>query len=175
MKRRFLMIKNIVRTVFLLALLSLSACGDGSSTPAVTYTTATLKISLSGVLPAGKTIAGTTFTLTLPANVTPAMTSGAVAASVVTPSGTFAGSSISPIATYNPAVGAASGTMPIVLASSLPAGVTTVGEVATIVLQLANGAAPAASNFALSSLIVSDTGGAAIAGMTASVLGVVLK
>jgi uncharacterized repeat protein (TIGR02543 family) len=144
--------------------------------PPIVYTTATLKINLNGDL-GGKAIAGAGFTLTLPANVTPTMVNGAVATSVVTPSGTFAGSTIAPVVTYIPAAGTTPGTVQMVISSSVPAGVTTVGEVATVTLQLANGAAPVAANFILNSVPVTviDTLGAPVAGMTASVAGVTLQ
>lgn len=138
-------------------------------------TTATLKINLTGD-PAGKAISGAEFTLTLPANVSPATVNGAVASSVVTPSGTFAGSSIAPIVTYIPAAGAVPGTLHVVVTNDVLAGVTTAGEVATITLQLANGAAPLVTDFALNSVIVIDTLYSPIAGMTtASVVGVALQ
>jgi uncharacterized repeat protein (TIGR02543 family) len=130
-------------------------------------TTATLGINLTGDL-GGKAISGAEFTLTLPANVTPATVSGAVAAGVVTPSGTFTGSSIAPIVTYVPAAGAVPGTLHVIVTNDVLAGVTTVGEVATITLQLVNGAAPVVTDFALNSVpvIVIDTDGNPIAGMT---------
>jgi uncharacterized repeat protein (TIGR02543 family) len=139
-------------------------------------TSATLKINLSGDL-AGKAISGAEFTLTLPANVTPTTVGGEVATSVVTPSGTFAGSSIAPVVTYTPAVGAAPGTVHVVVTNSVPTGVMTAGEVATINLQLSNGAAPVVTDFALNSVpvVVIDTLYNPIAGMTASVAGVTLQ
>jgi uncharacterized repeat protein (TIGR02543 family) len=144
--------------------------------PPIVYTTATLKINLNGDL-GGKAIAGAGFTLTLPANVTPATVNGAVATSVVTSSGTFAGSTIAPIVTYIPATGTTPGTLQIIVSNSVDAGVTTAGEVATVALQLINGAAPVAANFTLNSVPVTviDTLGNSVAGMTASVAGVTLQ
>lgn len=167
------MIKQILLgMLFSLTLLILAACGDGGTSNTAS-TTATLKINLSGDL-VGKAIAGAGFTLTLPANVTPPPAS---VNGVVTPSGTFAGSTIAPIVTYTPAAGTTPGSVQILVLSSIPAGVTTVGEVATVTLQLANGAAPVAANFALNSVPVTviDTLGAPVAGMTASVAGVTLQ
>lgn len=166
----------LIGIIFSLAILTVAACGGGggdSGTPAV-YTTATVKISLTGS-PGGKGIAGAGFTLTLPANVTPTMVNDAVASGVVTCSGTFAGNSIAPVATYTPATGSTQGTLRIVLSSSVPAGVTTAGEVATVALKLANSATPAAAGFPLNSISVIDTLGGAITGMTATVSGVVLN
>jgi hypothetical protein len=171
------MIKHILLLILLsFTLLTLSACGGDSSsagTQLTTYTTATLKINLNGDL-GGKAIAGAGFTLTLPANVIPAMVNGAVATSVVTPSGTFAGGTQTP-PIYIAATATAPGTVQITLANSVDAGVTTVGEVATVTLQLANGAAPVAANFVLNTVTVIDTLGAPVAGMTASVAGVTLQ
>jgi hypothetical protein len=170
--------KNIILgLVMTLVLFTLSACGGGGSGTAVKdYSTATVKISLNGDL-GGKGIIGAEFTMTLPENVTPAMVSGTVAASVVTPSGTFAGSSIAPIITYLPATGTTKGTVGIVLSSSVPAGVTTAGEVATVTLKLANGVVPAAADFKLDTLPVKviDTFGNPILGMTATIGGVTLQ
>ncbi|HIJ86827.1 MAG TPA: hypothetical protein HPP97_03980 [Desulfuromonadales bacterium] len=170
--------KYLLNVILSFALLTLAACGGGGSdivVPPPAKTTATVKVSLSGTLGAD-TIAGASFILTLPANVTPAMTGGAVATSVVMPSGTFAGgTSVAPVP-YTPAVGATPGKLEITVANSVPAGVTTVGEIVTITLQLANGAAPAAAAFPVSSVSVINTApGAAIAGMSASVTSVTLQ
>lgn len=173
------MMKQILLGIILsFSLLTLAACGGGGGSDVVLLptvkTSATVKVSLSGTLGADA-IAGAAFTLTLPANVTPAMTGGIVAISVVTPSGTFAGSTIAPIVTYTPTVGVTPGTLQIVAANSFPAGVTTVGEIVTIVLQLANGATPAATDFPVSNVSVTNTLGDPIAGMSASVTGVILQ
>jgi hypothetical protein len=145
----------------ILVLLTLSACGGGGgggggggATP-VAKTTAILTINLTGTLPASTAISGAAFILTLPANVTPAMINGAVATGVVSVSGTFAGSTLSPQVVYTAATSSA-GTLNITLANSIQAGVTQVGEVATITLQLANGVAPTVSSFVLSEVSVID-------------------
>jgi hypothetical protein len=166
--------KNIILgLVMIFALFTLTACGGGSDT---VYRAATLKVSLTGDL-GGKSIAGTELTLTLPGNVTPATVNNSVAGSVVTTSGTFSGSSIIPMVTYIPATGTTPGTVSIVLSSSAAEGVKTVGEVATITLQLANGATPAAADFKLDSVPVKviDTIGNPVSGMTAAVSGVTLQ
>lgn len=167
--------KNIILSVILsFSLLALAACGGGESgDPA--KTTATVKVSLNGPLGAN-TIAGAGFTLTLPANVTPALTSGVVAAGVITPSGTFAGGTyVTPVA-YAPAAGATPGKLEIQVANSVPTGVTTAGEIVTITLQLANGASPVAADFPVSSVsVINNTPGAPIAGMSASVNSVTLQ
>lgn len=167
------MVKNITLGIVLLfALLTLSACGGGTPTN-TGYTKIILKINLDGDL-GGKAIIGTGFSLTLPSNVTPDTVNGAVAAGVVNPSGTFADSTIAPIVTYIPATATNPGKMLIGVANSVDAGVTTVGEVATVTLQLTGGAALAAANFVLNSVPVSviDTFGNSVEGMAVSVAGV---
>lgn len=159
--------------------LILTACGGGSNNGGgvgQAHTKATLKITLDGDL-GNNIIAGIGFTLTLPADVTPAMVNGAVATNVVTPSGTFANTTIAPIVIYTPASGTTSGTVQTIIPSSINPGVTTVGEVATITLQLANGVAPVAANFSLNSVPanVIDTFGNTLAGMSASVSKVTLQ
>ena len=169
--------KNILLHLALtLALLTISACGGGDGggggviTP-VAKTTAYLTVSLNGTLPASTSIAGAAFTLTLPAGVTPATTNGEVSSGVVKPSGTFAGGTQTP-----PVYTAASGTLQVALANSIPAGVTQVGEVATITLQLANGATPTAGSFGVSGVNVIDaTLYAPIAGMNVIVSNITLQ
>lgn len=171
------MIKRILPLIaFSLIFLILGACGSDNSQSVTPKTTATLKINLNGDL-AGKSITGAEFTLTLPANVTPATVGGVVASSVVTASGTFAGSSIAPVVTYTPAAAGAAGTVHIVVSSSVPTGVATAGEVATVILQLAGGAAPVVADFTFNSAPVNviDTLGNPVAGMTATVAGVTLQ
>lgn len=148
------------------SLLMLSACGDSNSH---TNTSATFQVSLSGDL-AGKAISGAGFTVALPANVTPAMAGNVIAASVVTPSGTFAGGTLTP-----PVYNAATNTIQVVLANNVVNGVTTVGEIATITVQLANNAAPVAANFPLTDISVIDTLGAPVTGMSATVSAVTLQ
>ncbi len=162
--------------VFFLALLMLSACGGGGGGAGTAYTTVTLKVNLNGDT-GGKAIIGAGFTLTLPSNAAPAMVNGVVADGVVKPSGTFAGSTILPAVTYTPAAGTIPGKLVIIIANSLPAGVTTAGEVATVTLQLANGTALSAVNFVLDSIpgSVIDVSGNPVPGMTASVTGVTLQ
>jgi len=176
--------------IFSLVLLTITACGGGStgtgtatatststststSTATTAYTNATVKIGLTGST-GGKGIAGTGFTLTLPANVAPAMDNGSVATGTVTCSGTFAGSTLAQII-YTPATGSTQGILNINVANIITAGVTAVGEVATVTLKLSNGASPAATDFSLNSISVIDTLGSAIKGVTATVSGVALN
>jgi hypothetical protein len=174
--RRFIMMKHSILGIILsFSLLLLAACGGGDSTATPAKTSSTVKIGLSGTLGVD-TIGGAEFTLALPANVTPAMTGTTVATSVVTPSGTFAGTTFAPNVTYTPAIGATPGRIKILVTSSTPTGVTTVGEIVTITLQLANGAAPAAADFPVSSVsVISHPAGIPIAGISASVTSVTLQ
>lgn len=139
---------------------------------AVAKSTSILKINLTGTLSTNTAIAGADFVLTLPANVTPALTNGSVTTGVVINSGTFLGSGISPQVDYS----AALGTLHITLANTVNTGVTQVGEVATVTLQLANGVTPTAANFGLSSVNVIDaTYYGMITGMDVSVASVTLQ
>jgi hypothetical protein len=182
--RRTFTMKNILLYLTMtMTLLTLAACGGGGGgsdggTPAPTAkTTAKLTISQTGSLPASTTISGADFTITLPADVTPALVNGAVAAGVVTASGTFAGSTLAPQVTYTAAMANTPGTLRVILASSTTAGVSQIGEIATITLQLANGAAPTAASFGqLSAVSVVDTAlYTTISGMGASVTAVTLR
>jgi hypothetical protein len=109
--------------------------------------------------------------------VTPATTNGVVATSVVIASGTFAGSTLAPQVTYIAATANTPGTLRVILASSTATGVSQTGEIATITLQLANGAAPTTASFGqLSAVSVVDTAlYATISGVGASVAGVTLQ
>lgn len=173
--------KNILLSLALfLTLLVLVACGGGGSSPTTTppaaKTTATLTINLTGTLPASTAIAGADFTLTLPANVTPATIGGVVTTSVVTNSGTFAGSTLAPQVTYTAATSLTPGTFRVILSSSAVGGVTQVGTVATINLQLASGAVPTTSSFSVSAVSVTDALlYNPISGMWASVADVTLQ
>lgn len=162
-----------------LTLLTLAACGggggDGQNSPPAAKTTASITVNLTGTLPASTAIAGADFILTLPANVTPATSNGAVASGVVSLSGTFAGGTQTP-AQYTAATASVPGTLKVTLANPIPTGVTQVGEVAKITLQLANGAAPTAASFGVDSVSVIDaTLYGTISGMNANVASVMLQ
>lgn len=168
------MTKNIVKFVTLtLALLTLAACGGSGGDATTTKTTATVKIALNGTLPADTAIAGVGLTLTLPGDVTPEQVNGAVAASVVTPSGVFAGGALIPVV-YKEATASAPGTVVIGLGSAAATGVAQTGEVATVTLRLSNNAAPVAGSFALDQT-VTDTSGKTVSGLNATVNEVTLQ
>lgn len=163
--------------IFVLMILTLTACGGGDSTTPITTaakTQAILKLNLTGTLPADTAIAGAGFTITLPASVTPEIVNNTVAASVITPSGTFAGGTqIPPV--YTAATATAPGKIQLTLVNAVAAGVTQVGEVATITLKITNGVTPSAASFNLSGVTVIDTRGNPVAGMGAVVSGVSLQ
>ncbi|ABQ24972.1 hypothetical protein [Geotalea uraniireducens] len=170
------MTTNISKYLLLtLTLLTLAACGGGGGggTTDTTKTTATVKIALSGTLPAGTAIAGAALTLTLPDNVIPELVNGAVAGSVVTPSGVFAGGALVPVV-YKEATASSPGMVVIALASAATTGVAETGEVATVTLRLTNSAAPTAGSFTLDQK-VTDTSGKVVSGLSAIVSGVTLQ
>jgi hypothetical protein len=152
------MLKYIFQYLTAISLLAtLASCGvseTNTTTPnqQATKSTATIKLSLTGKLPATSAISGAEFTLILPANVTPKYTNGNVDSGVVVPSGTFAGSTLSPQVIYS----TAASTLKVILPSSTPAGVTQVGEVATITLLLDNNTLPSTSSFSIVSASVFD-------------------
>jgi hypothetical protein len=156
--------KILTYFALILILLTIVACGGGGNSDngsvgqnplTSAKTTAILKISLTGSLPANTTIAGADLTLTLPDNVTPANINGTVASGVVTLSGTFSGGTQTP-PLYTVATTSTPGTLKVTLINSIPAGVTQVGEVATITLQLSNNVVPTVDRFAISSVNVID-------------------
>lgn len=168
--------KNVLTCILLLSVTILAACGGGGgggATPPSSPVKAILKINLTGTLPAA--MAGLGMTLSLPSNVTPELSSGAVAASVVTPSGTCSGGTpTTPV--YTAAIGTTPATLQLALANAAPAGVAQVGEVATVTLLLANGAAPTTTSFIISNVTVIDTlGNSNLTAMNGTVVSVVLQ
>lgn len=173
-------VKNIfIYLITALTFLTLTACGGGGggggTPPPAAKTTATLTITLSDTLPSLPAITGADFTLTLPANVTPANTNGTVTAGVATNSGTFAGSTILPYVDYTAANGNVPGKLRIILSSSEVTGVSLTGEVAKITLQLANGAVPTTGSFGMSPASIIDVPGNTISGIDANVASVTLQ
>lgn len=157
--------KNILLFLALtLSLFVLAGCGsDSDNTPTKPDNTkAVLKIKLTGTLPANKAIVLADFTLKLPSNVTVPVTDAVVL------SGTFAGGSMIPYT-----VGAAK--LAVHAVNKVEAGVTEVGEVATITLQLANGATPKKEDFSFETVIVADPSGNPISGFSAEVASVTLQ
>ena len=159
--------------------LILSACGGGDGGgggETAAPTKAVVKIKLSGSLPASTAISGVDFILTMPSNVSPALTGGDVAGDVVALVGTFAqGTQIAPV--YTGATAGAKGTLRLTLVDPAVLGVTTVGETFVVVnLQVANSASPTLADFgALSKVTVTDTSYKPIAGVSAEIESVALQ
>ncbi len=151
---------------FMFALLFLTACGGGGS-PATQPTTATLKLSNSGTLPKGTSLAGIGITLILPAGVTVKTdTGGAVASGAVTVTGSAAPGTV--IAVYTPASGTTPATLALAMSSTATAGFGT-GEYTTVTCDLANGTSPKATDFGLSGFKPFDLRGNPVIGLTPSV------
>lgn len=122
--------KSTVKNILLyfaisLTLLALAACGGGGGgggatnqiPPPATKTTAAVTIQLTGTLPAATAISGAAFTIELPANVTPKSTNGVVDMGVVTYTGIFTGSTLTPQTVYIAATATAPGTLKVILSS----------------------------------------------------------
>jgi hypothetical protein len=178
------MFKHILlKSTFILMLFLLTACGGGdsggaspSSSANVSYSKAILKVNLYGTLPAGSAISGVSFALFLQQpELSPALTNGIVDAGVVTPSGTFVnGIQAGPIFTPSNA-DTKFGKMLITLADTTEEGITQVGEVATITLQLVNHSAPPVGSILLAPYGVTDKSGSPIPTLRAIVTDVVLQ
>jgi hypothetical protein len=135
--------------------------------------TATLKISITGTLPASTTFTGTQFTLTLPANVAPAIITGTETASdSVGISGLF-----TPNIGESPGVATAryiAATGKLLVAAIKSVGVAQTGEILTIHLKCTNGAAPTVSDFAISGSLVVDSNANTLTGLSATVSSVTM-
>lgn len=147
-----------------------SACGGGD--PGSVHGTSTqptkavLQISAAGG-PSGIKLSGVGVTVHLPAGVTAKTDStGAVLASVVTPSGVAAGGTLTP-PQYTPAQGTAPGALSFVLASS-SAGGFGAGEFVTVNLDITTGTSVHATDFTLSDFHPIDLNYADVTDMRAS-------
>jgi hypothetical protein len=150
---------------FMFGLLSLTACGGGSSS-APPSTTATLKLSATGTLHQGTSLAGIGITLTLPAGVTIKTDSGgAVVNGYVNVTGEASPESV--IAVFIPASGTTPATLALIVASTAAAGFGT-GEFATVTCDL-NGTSPKLSDFGLSNFKPYDLNGNLVIGLTPGV------
>ena len=160
-------VKQLLLYGFMFGLLSLTACGGGGGSSSLP-TTATLKLSTSGTLPTGTSLAGIGITVTLPADVTVATNaSGDVLSGGVIVSGIAAPGNA--IAVYTPASGATPATLALTMVSTAKAGFGT-GEFATISCDLHNGVSPKTSDFVLSDFRPFDLGGNPVIGLTPSEL-----
>lgn len=140
--------KKIFAALTLMLLPLIAACGGGGgSGAAVSPTTAVIKVSTQGIMPAGKALSGFGMTLELPTGVTAkTVAGGAIDTTVVVNSGLLASSAgtMGPV-TYTPATATTRAKIDFYIASLAPAGVG-VGEYATINLMLA-GVNPTITDF----------------------------
>jgi hypothetical protein len=179
------MLKHILlRVSLLLALFSLASCGGGggsggsgnSTLPLPgNYTTAIVKIGLSGTLPANTAISGVMFTLFFPSTLSPALTNGTVAANAVTLSGAYAGGMLTAPVYTPPTTAAMLGKLEVTLADTSQSGVSQLGEVARITLLIANGTVPTVGNFIVSTNGVIDVEGKPISTVSAVVTEVIVQ
>ena len=126
-----------------------SDSGPSSVTVNASYNTATIKIVLTGVLPAATVVNGALFWLNFPANVAPVDVITAPgsydASGAVKRTGIFAAATGLSLVNYTPATDTSQAMLAVGLVNYSP--VTQVGEIATITVKYANGAAPAAAAF----------------------------
>lgn len=124
--------------------------GDGVNPLLLLPTSATLKLSSQGTMPAGKAVSGIDVSIELPAGATVKTSGGVVDASVVVASGLLtSATSTMNTPTYTPAAGAAKAKLDFTIASTAAAGVQ-VGEYATITLIL-SGVNPALTDYKVTS------------------------
>lgn len=160
-----------MRKLFLLFALSslfiITACGSkggGGGSTAVQLTTAKLKLSTSGSLPAGTLIGGIDVTIVLPDGVSAMSTTAPITDSgVVTASGLATPSSATVMGKYSAASGATHGNVRVLLA--YPNGLTK-GEFATVNCEIASGNVPTEDQFIINATEVKDINGVVITGMS---------
>jgi len=163
--------KRIVHLLLPFLVLAFAACGGGG-TPAAPPTRAIVKLSTTG--PSGSRISGIDVTIGLPAGVTvqAAVNPPETDSGVVVASGQAAANSLV-AATYTAAAAGSSARVRTVLVNSNSTGFA-LGEFATISCDLASGVNPAASDFPITSISISDLNGQSIGGATVSA-GIILQ
>jgi hypothetical protein len=125
-----------------------------------------LKLSTQGTLPEGTALAGLGVTIELPVGVSAATQSGgAVAATVVVPSGVSQNATVAPV--YHAAAGTVPGTLNFVLTSMAVNGFGA-GEFATVTLVLSPGTVPLASDFKIISFSPVDLHGGSTTALSAT-------
>jgi hypothetical protein len=131
-----------------------------------------LKINLTGTLPTSENIVGVAFVLNLPAGVVPSSVVNVNNSNAsIVQSGLFTAGTNSVIANYN----SDAKTMNIMVIDATVAGITQVGEIATVTLKLVVGTAPNIADFSLTAVEVVGSGGKYIAGINASVASVTMQ
>jgi hypothetical protein len=149
-------------------LLAITACGGGGgSVSAPQPTTVTFRLSTSGTLPHGTSLAGIAIVVILPAGVTVETNAdGSVSGVVARVTGVAApGTVLTPL--YTPASSAAPGKLAIALASNNAAGFAT-GEFAMITCNISSGISPNVADFVLTDFKPFDLNGTTVNGLTAS-------
>ncbi len=150
---------NHLRLIFMgIVMFTLAGCGGGSGSSSSNNTpvTMTLKVSTTGTLPAGTSICGVGFTITLPAGVTVATNQdGSVAGGVVAPSGVISSTTATNTQIYTPE-GTAPAKLDIVVSSEVAGGFGTGEFVSITVTRPAGSTAPTAANFSLSNFAPAD-------------------
>ncbi len=149
-------------TMALLLVALLSACGSSQSTPATRTIKAVIK---SSALTANMNIAGISLAISLPVGVAPPLDSNGKAdpaATVLITSSSPQGQTL-PGATYTPATATVSGQLAV---SAIVAAGFAATDTITIHLNIAAGATPVESDFALLSFDAFDTNGATVTGLS---------
>ncbi len=167
--------KNLIMTcIALLFMLSLVGCGsgggDGTVPPVTQPTSAVLKLSTTGTMPAGTSLAGVGVTIVLPAGVSVSTdTTGTVTAGVVTASGVAAKSTVIP-PVFTPATATKPATLKLVVGSTAAGGFG-VGEFATVSCNIGSGSFPKSTDFSLpaADIKVADLVLQPVPGITATV------
>jgi len=161
-------LKHLLHAFFFLAVSLLTACGGGGGDTTAQPTTATLKLSTSGTLASGTSLAGIGISVVLPSGVTVKTNAdGSVASGKVVVSGVAAPGSFAP-PIYTPANGTTPAKLSFVMVSNASAGFGT-GEFATVVCDIAAGSDPKTTDFTLADFKPVDLKGAAVSGLTANV------
>lgn len=155
---------TLLRLVMILVagLLAFGCSSSSSPQPA----TVTMVVTTSGTLPSGSALAGIGFTFTLPTDVTPPLdATGQVDTSkLVTAYGVSAAGGLAVTAVH---LDTQPARISLVVASKAKAGFG-VGETMLLTLNLANGAAPKASDFTITEFEAADLAGKAVTGLQAA-------
>lgn len=171
--------KQLIKGACILVIITLlAACGVGGGgggtttppattpQPTVSYTSAILKLSIQGTLPAGTALSGLGLTVTLPDGViVETNADGTVKSGMLAPSGVLSPSTASCIQTYMPASGATPGKLDIIVISTQQNGFGT-GEFATVTCKLTKQVDVTAASIVLSDFKPADLNLTPISGLT---------
>ena len=160
-----------VRLLLVIILFSVVfGCSSDSNTPVFIFSTVKVTLSTYGTLPAGKTIAGTSMTISLPAGVVPPLDSTGHPDMnlLVTASGVAQSGGLVSTAIYEPATATQPALLTIAVASREKGGFG-VGEFAVLNLNLTALLFPNASDFPISGFVAVDTADNQLSGIQAAV------